>query len=217
MTQKYISLNDHVCDFISEQIFTGDMLPGERINENLLCEKLKVSRTPIREALIQLSSKGLIEKMPRKGFYTKKMSIDNAAEIYEVIGIMEAQAAGHAMDKMNESTINKMSQIYEQLCIAIKYQDLRLYKDLQKEFHETFVKLCANQTLISLLDQLKFSISLQTYYTSDKELMFQAFQHYNEEHKLIIDYFKEKKRDELTTLLKEKHWQIIYTDIISST
>lgn len=214
MAQNYYSLNEHVCNFISEQIFSGKMQPGEKISENVLSEMLNVSRTPIREALIQLASEGLIAKTPRKGFYTKKIKVEEAREIYHVMGLLDADAARLAVDVIDDETLIRLSKIYDQLCIAIKYQDLRLYKDLQKEFHTTYIALCGNKTLISMLDHLKFIVDTQMYYIDDKNKLFAIFQSYNEDHQLIIQYFREKNKAALTKLLTEKHWRLKYTEII---
>ena len=54
--ERFKSLKDHVYEYIEEQIIKGTLLPGERINENTICEELDISRTPVREALIQLTA-----------------------------------------------------------------------------------------------------------------------------------------------------------------
>ena len=52
---KFKTLKDHVYDYIAEQIMEGRLRPSEKINETAICEELSISRTPVREALIQLA------------------------------------------------------------------------------------------------------------------------------------------------------------------
>ena len=60
---QFKTLKNHVYDFIAEQIFLGKINPGEKIHENQICESLSVSRTPVREALIELSCFGVIDNL----------------------------------------------------------------------------------------------------------------------------------------------------------
>ena len=68
---KYMLLKDHVYNYIVEQINAGEMVAGKKLNESAISKNLQVSRTPVREALIQLASDGLLENVPRKGFIIK--------------------------------------------------------------------------------------------------------------------------------------------------
>ena len=61
----YMSLKDHVYKYISDKISDGSLKPDDKINEQQISESLNISRTPIREALIQLASDGLLESTPR--------------------------------------------------------------------------------------------------------------------------------------------------------
>ena len=71
--ERFKTLKDHVYEYIEEQIMKGTLLPGERINENTICEELGISRTPVREALIQLTAEGVLETKARKGFVIKSV------------------------------------------------------------------------------------------------------------------------------------------------
>lgn len=215
MSNKFISLNDHVCEYISEKISSGEMHPGEKINENQLCEKLDISRTPIREALIELSSKQIIEKIPRKGFYIKKINVEKSKEIYEIIGLLESHIACNVMDKISDDDIRKMNQIYEQMCVSLKYKDLFAYKNLQMKFHNIYIQLYDNNTLINTLNEFKFSISLQTFYDKNNDDLYSVLNGYNNGHKLIIKYLKEKDKIKLSKLLREEHWVLKSINVIN--
>ena len=73
--KKYKTLKDHVYDYIAEQILEGNLIPSQRINETAISQELSVSRTPVREALIQLSCEDILENVPRKGFVLDRKSV----------------------------------------------------------------------------------------------------------------------------------------------
>ena len=82
---NYKSLKEHVYEYISNQIRDETLKPGEKINENVICETLKISRTPVREALIQMANDGYIEQIPRRGFVVKSISLERVHNIYEIL------------------------------------------------------------------------------------------------------------------------------------
>ena len=65
------SLSDQVYEFVVKLIQNGEVYVGDKISEGFLVEKMGISRTPIREALIQLSADDILENVPRKGFFVK--------------------------------------------------------------------------------------------------------------------------------------------------
>ena len=78
--EKFKTLKDHVYEYIADQIRDGSLLPEQRVNENVICESLNISRTPVREALIQLTAEGVLENRARKGFVIKSISEKDVGE-----------------------------------------------------------------------------------------------------------------------------------------
>src|SRR5690606_12099784 len=74
----------------------GEFAPGERMYELELSEKLKVSRTPIREALKSLAGEGLLDHVPNRGYYVRAYSVDDIVEAYEIRAALEGLAARRA-------------------------------------------------------------------------------------------------------------------------
>ncbi len=86
---EFLTLKDHVYHFISKKIMAGELLPDEKINESDIVADLNISRTPVREALIQLASEGLLENVPRKGFVLRPISERKAVELYQTIALLD--------------------------------------------------------------------------------------------------------------------------------
>ena len=108
MTNEYRSLKGHVYDYIVDLIDGGALADDHKISEQQICEALGVSRTPVREALIQLASDGYLENVPRKGFYVKSVTEDSAREIVEVIGPLDGRAALLAVDRMTDEDLAQL-------------------------------------------------------------------------------------------------------------
>ena len=84
-TNEYLPLRDVVFNTLRDAILTGKLVPGERLMENQLAEKLGVSRTPVREALRMLELENLVELVPRKGAQVLDMSEKDIVDILEKV------------------------------------------------------------------------------------------------------------------------------------
>ncbi|XVG95558.1 GntR family transcriptional regulator [Eubacteriales bacterium KG127] len=201
------TLKAHVYDYIAEQIFLGKIIPGEKIQENKICDNLNVSRTPVREALIELACFGIIDNLPRKGFVVKALTLDDVSEIYSVIGMLEGQAALLACDKLSERELSDMKFYLESMKIAIAQKNTNMYYKQQDIFHQIFVEKCGNRTLIDTLDNLKKQL-LRREFNPDKFPNIQTVLYEtNKEHEHIYNLFVNKKADEVANYLQNIHWR----------
>ena len=202
----YMSLKDQVYKYISEKINDGSLKPADKINEQQIADALNISRTPIREALIQLSSDGLLEKTPRRGFRVKVLDIKKAQDLYEIIGLLDGKLAYNAVDIINDNIIKKMQFLAESMDAAINQGLRQEYHELQMQFHDLYINLSDNTEMVSLLNQLKNSFLRKYYVFENSKDEKKILTHTNEEHYEIIKLFKEKKKEELEKYIKNVHW-----------
>jgi DNA-binding GntR family transcriptional regulator len=151
--EKFKSLKDHVYDYIAEQILEGKLAPEQKINESVICEKLSISRTPVREALIQLSSEGVLKNMARKGFVVKALSEKEVAELYSVIGVLDGYAAKLAVNNLTDKDLANMDFYIESMDLAIKASNFEMYHIQQIAFHNIYLQECGNETLIDTIEE----------------------------------------------------------------
>ena len=85
-------LHQAVVATLRDLIVHNELPPGRRLNERVLCERLKVSRTPLREALKVLSHEGLVEMLPNRGSRVVRLTPDDVKHLFEVIGALESLA-----------------------------------------------------------------------------------------------------------------------------
>lgn len=210
---EHKSLKDHVYEYISHKIQNGEFLPNERITEIEICNEMGVSRTPAREALIQLASDNLLEKIPYKGFIVKQFDKDRKLEIYEVTAVLDGLAGKLAVQHISDEDIMLMQELTEKMDISIKYRNYKEYAKLQNEFHDVYINKCGNDTLISMLNSLRFNFNPQTYVSDDIEKLFRMLGYCNNEHKELVEYMKRRDKIGAESVLK-KHWTTLDYSLI---
>lgn len=206
--EEFLTLKDHVYHYIAEQIRKGNLVPGKRINENKISEELNISRTPVREALIQLSSEGVIENVPRKGFLIKHLNEDEAKEIYLILGVMDGLAISLSCPLITEQAIRDMEFYIASMDLAIETGNYPMYQKLQEEFHDVYLALCPNKSLINLLRQLKKKFLREFYTVEPEQNIKEVLLATNHEHREILQMIKEKNTAELERYLREVHWTV---------
>lgn len=204
--REFISLKHYVYEYIAEKINKGLLAADDKINEVKISEELNVSRTPIREALMQLASDGYLENTPRKGFKVKRIDITKAMELYDIIGILEARAAASSMEYLTEEDIKKLeSFLYEMEKMILKglHED---YYDLQIKFHDVYIQKCKNKELVDLLKKLKMYFMRKNYSVTESDDIKSILLQTNNEHKEILELIKNKDSIRLQAYLTNIHW-----------
>ncbi|WP_041525024.1 GntR family transcriptional regulator [Gilvimarinus agarilyticus] len=147
-----ISLSEKAYQTIRALILGNEFRAGEQILEKVLVERLSISRTPIREACIQLQKEGLIEIRPRRGIYIKPISAADMNEIYDIMSALEAQAAKVLANKISQKKItNKELEKLETPTVnmekALETKNLKAWAEADEEFHLALLELCGNKRL----------------------------------------------------------------------
>lgn len=203
---SYLSLKDHVYNYIVEQINTGKLIAGKKVNEAAISDSLNVSRTPVREALIQLSSEGLLENVPRKGFIIKSLTKEEAKETYFIIGAMDGLAASLAAPFLTEKHMKEMDFYIQSIDLAINTDNFSMYHKMQEAFHGVYLSVCPNKSLVNLLLQLQKKFLKNFANADDLEITKQRLLQTNNEHRKMIELFESGNTAELERFLKEVHW-----------
>lgn len=203
---KFKTLKDHVYDYIANQILIGKLHPEDKINENSICSELAISRTPVREALIQLASEGILDNVPRKGFIVKSLSKKEASELYVLLGHLDGLAAKVACPYLTEKMYRDMQFYINSIDLAIESKNYEMYMQQQKLFHQIYIDECKNDTLIETIAKLKSKFLKQEYIDDPEGATFHALKETNEEHAVILKLLKEKKAEEVSHYIADVHW-----------
>jgi DNA-binding GntR family transcriptional regulator len=200
-------LRDKIYDYVAKNVQNGVYTPEVKIIEESVAGDLGVSRTPVREALSQLALEGIVEKIPRRGFFVKKPESKKSKEVFEVLGYLDRRVAELVCPLLTQDDFLKLEEYIAKIDIAITYSNFSDYSINQNLFHEWYANKCPNRTFLDMLHSLTFSHIPHTYVGSSHDL-FTCFSRCNEQHRLILDAFKKKDLPRLGALVEE-HWSII--------
>ena len=206
MGAPHSSLKDNVYAYIAGRIDSGEISAGDRVSEQAICDAMGVSRTPVREALIQLASDGYLDNLPRRGFRVRGFDRENALEVFEIMGPLDGQAAYLACPRLDDDTIAQMRFLVGSMDLAIESRLMLKYDDLQREFHYTYYHLCGNQRLIELLRQLERCFIKRDYSTVDREEAYRLLRKANDEHRRILELFEARDAAAVRDYIRDIHW-----------
>ena len=146
---------DGLRDALEEEILTGVLLPGDRLEELVLAERFGVSRTPIREALLQLSAAGLIEQRPRRGTFVAEIGPRRLMEMFEVMAELEGMCARLAARRATSEDLREIRAAHDASAAAAAQADMDNYYYRNEIFHEKIRAASRNQFLVEQADALQ--------------------------------------------------------------
>jgi DNA-binding GntR family transcriptional regulator len=150
-----MKISDQLREKIEEQIATGALQPGSSLDEATLVEQHGVSRTPVREALIQLAAEGLIEIRPRRGAVVTSIGPARLMEMFEVMAELEAMCGRLAARRMSDEQRNALMAAHEACEEARAKDDSDAYFYCNEQFHSTIYAGSQNLFLIEQTTQLQ--------------------------------------------------------------
>ena len=149
------SLSKMAYEVIRQSILSGQWLVGELYNEKAIAADLGISRTPVREALLELASQDLIIFMPRRGLMLNRFTSSDVDEIFELRKAIELAS----VEKIaNISSMPDLLAIEESLLNqrkAVQQKDYIAFMDADRMFHTSFSTLTGNRRIISILENIR--------------------------------------------------------------
>ncbi len=149
--------SEQVLDIIKNDLLLGSLLPGDKVNEVQLAQRLGVSRAPVREALCLLEREGLIVSENSKGKFIKKLSEKEIFDSYTTSGVLEGYSTAKNIHLFKDSDFEKLNTILQEV-INIE-GERNQYLEFDKQFHETILENEENKTLIHISRQLSRNLS----------------------------------------------------------
>lgn len=184
-------LRDKIANKIRDAIVEGKIKPGERLMEPEVAKLLGVSRTPLREAFLQLESEGFMVVTPRKGAVVSELSVKDAEDTYIIKSQLEALAAKLSVEYADSNLITELEKLNDKMqeVTESNKKDYKLFLTLNAEFHRLITEACGNQKLIRYINLLrKQTLRYNFIYLS----ILSHFKQSVDEHKEIIESIKNK-------------------------
>ncbi len=143
-----VRASDAVYDLMRGRIMRNLLPGGSQLLEEAIAAELKVSRTPVREALSRLEGDGLVSPVRRHGYLVVPITMHDIVEIYQVLSPLETVAAELLASKQpNSAEVKLLQEAVDQMAAALKVDDLDGWAEADETFHQRLVELCGNQRL----------------------------------------------------------------------
>jgi DNA-binding GntR family transcriptional regulator len=148
------SLHEAVAARLRDLIVEGHLPEGSRVVEKQLCDKLQVSRTPLREAFKVLAVEGLIEILPNRGAIVSRIGPREARDMLTVISRMEGLAGELACQNASDSEITEVRVLHDRMMDLFSKRERLLYFGVNQQIHLKIVQIARNDVLRSVHAQL---------------------------------------------------------------
>jgi DNA-binding GntR family transcriptional regulator len=140
-------LHDTVVEHLRNLIVEGVLAPGTKLNERELCERLGISRTPLREAMKVLSAEGLVDILPNRGATVSRMNETEIWETFELMSGLEALSGELACERISAVELAEIKALHYAMLVAKAQHDLPGYYSLNQTIHDSINAAARNSVL----------------------------------------------------------------------
>lgn len=152
-------VRQQVADAIRQAIINLDFKPGDRLIERELCEMTGVSRTSLREGLRELESEGLIKNVPYKGLLVATVTLEEAANIYDVRSQLEGLLGRETAKLRTKQDLTELNANYNSIEKAVSKRDFNALIGLKAEFYGILIRVTNNPILSDIIVNLQGRVS----------------------------------------------------------
>lgn len=192
------SLKDLTLDELRRRIIDGRIGFGEALSENTLASELGVSKTPVREALMQLRNEGLVDIQPQRGTFVFQLAAEQVVAISELRAVLEVAAIGMAMARAHDRLVAGMERLLDAMERAFAAGDIVAYRTLDGDYHQLMVAMSGNAYLGDAYALITFRLqALRSRLSRDATLNQRSM----DQHRTMLALAKAGKSEELKALL----------------
>ena len=192
-------LHEEAVDRLRDLIVQGELGPGMRLNERVLCAQLGISRTPLREAIKLLATEGLVELLPNRGAVVAAIDAARLGQTLQVMGSLESLAGELACRNAAKERIGAIRRLHQDMLAMHAKGDLAAYFRYNQAIHEQIVEASGNGVLANTYRQLNANVRRARYMANLSQERWDAAVR---EHEAILAALEERDVQRLTRLLR---------------
>ena len=148
------ALHEQVTQRLRQMLVENLIAPGAKLNERALCEALRVSRTPLREAIKTLAAEGLVDLLPNRGAVAASLNPEDVAHTFEVMAGLEAQSGWLAAQRITDQELAEIQAMHFEMMAAFTRRDLSNYYRLNADIHRAINAAAKNPVLSATYHQV---------------------------------------------------------------
>lgn len=150
---------DRLARELSDEIVSGRLAPGARLDEQSLADRYRLSRTPVREALGRLAAMGLVEKRPHRGVVVAAFTVERVMHMFEVMAELEALCARLAAKRMSLGAKAGLQALHHDMQGLSEAAEFDGYETANRTFHRTIYEGSGNPVLVETADEMRRRIA----------------------------------------------------------
>ena len=184
-----VPISSNLYSQLQRDILTGKLKNGQKLTEQVICEEYNVSRTPVREALRQLETEGLVENILNRGSFVVGLSKQDFEDMFELRKIYEIQAVKWAIERITEEEMDALDETFEFMEFYTLRNDIDKMLTINEGFHQIIYEASHNRMLQQFLSSYQTYLK---YLRKDDEYPDDYLATVLEEHRQIFQAFIEK-------------------------
>jgi DNA-binding GntR family transcriptional regulator len=163
------TLHDQVVTRLRAMLVEGRIVPGAKLNERELCELLRVSRTPLREAIKLLAAEGLIDLLPHRGAVAVKLGEADIHQVFEVLAELEGISGELAAARIADAEIAEIRALHYEMLACFARRDLSGYYRINAQVHAAINHAAGNPVLTKIYRETNARVQSLRFRTNQNE------------------------------------------------
>ena len=193
-------LNKLAYEHLRTLILSGELSTDTIYSEIALAEQLGVSRTPVREALLELSSQGLVTFLPRKGIKVNYFTIRDVEEVFELRSLVELRAVEKAATRATAEDIAELEDALAENERGASEEDEEMFLEGDRRFHFTIARLVENSRLLAAFENLRDMVHMMSVQAVSRH---KRMREVVEEHRHLLAAIEEGNVESARTAMSE--------------
>ena len=199
-------LRTQVYEFLRNELKKENLQPGMFVSINQLIVQLGISRTPLRDALLQLQTEGFVTFLPQRGIRINELSQQDIEDFYEMLGALDSRALLSVIDKIGSKEIDGMKEINHEMMANISGTKFSRYWDLNTAFHNVYLSLSSNVPLLNQIDIIRrrlFEFGKKDWSRKMRQMNY-------DEHLTLIELIEKRQAVKAADFMRDVHCIINY-------
>jgi len=199
-------LRTQVYEYLRNELKAENLMPGMFISMSLIIKNLGMSRTPLRDALLQLQTEGFITFLPQRGIRINELSQQDIEDLYEMLGALDSRVLLAVFDKIGSFEIEKMKTLNQEMKKNISGSTFARYWDLNTDFHNVYLNLSSNKPIlnqINIIRQRLFEFGKKDWIRKMREMN-------HHEHLVMIEMIEKGDAVQAADYMRDVHCVINY-------
>jgi DNA-binding GntR family transcriptional regulator len=148
-------LRTQVYEYLRRELREENLKPGMSVSMNELMTHLGISRTPLRDALLQLQNEGFVTFLPQRGIRINELTQTDIENMYEMLGALDSRVLLAVFDRIGSQQIEQMKRINSEMGKNLEKRNFPRYWNLNTAFHNVYLSLSTNELILNHINILR--------------------------------------------------------------